>query len=209
MKGLLLKDWYVAKKNCKSYLFIAALFLAVSLFSDDNLFFVFYPCMFCGMLPVTLLGYDEQSRWMVYCGTLPYTKAQIVSSKYLIGLLTQGIILLATGIIQGIKMAVNGHFVLNELLVLSLLLLTVSAFTSSISLPFIFKLGLEKGRTAYFVMIGAVCGASVIASSYFRSATASEIQPNLILALVAILGIGAYALSWYLSIVFFQKREIH
>ncbi len=209
MKGLLLKDWYVAKKNCKTYLFIAAVFIAVSLFSDDNLFFVFYPCIFCGMLPVTLLGYDEQSRWMAYCGTLPYTKAQIVSSKYLIGLITQSIILLAIGIAQGIKMAAHGNFVLGELLVLLLLLLIISAFASSISLPFIFKLGLEKGRTAYFVMVGVFCGASVIASSYFRFTMASQIQPNLILALIAILGIGAYAFSWYLSIVFFQKREVH
>ena len=36
----------------------------------------------------------------------------------------------------------------------------------------------------------------------------SEIQPNLILALVAFVGIGIYILSWYLSIVFFKKREI-
>lgn len=36
----------------------------------------------------------------------------------------------------------------------------------------------------------------------------SEIQPNLILALVSILGIGIYILSWYLSVVSFKKREI-
>ena len=35
----------------------------------------------------------------------------------------------------------------------------------------------------------------------------SEIQPNLVLALVAAVGIGVYILSWYLSIAFFKKRE--
>ena len=41
-----------------------------------------------------------------------------------------------------------------------------------------------------------------------RGQLVSEIQPNFILALVAVVGIGIYILSWYLSIVFFKKREI-
>ena len=46
MKGLLLKDLYMVKKYCRSYLLIAILFLALSLMSDENMFFVFYPFIF-------------------------------------------------------------------------------------------------------------------------------------------------------------------
>lgn len=208
MKGLLLKDWYMMKKYCRAYLLIAVVFIAVSLFSNDNMFFVFYPCLLCGMIPVNLLGYDERSRWMQYSGTLPYTKTQIVSGKYLIGLLSQITILVATGVAQVAKMLIAHNFELGDFAVLMLLMLIVSTLTSSICLPFVFKLGVEKGRTAYYVMIGFVCGASVLASSILRGQLVSEIQPNLILALVAVAGIGIYILSWYLSIVFFKKREI-
>ena len=208
MKGLLLKDWYMMKKYCRAYLLIAVVFIAVSLFSNDNIFFVFYPCLLCGMIPVNLLGYDERSRWMQYSGTLPYTKTQIVSGKYLIGLLSQITILVATGVAQAAKMLIAHNFELGDFAVLMLLMLIVSTLTSSICLPFVFKLGVEKGRTAYYVMIGFVCGASVLASSILRGQLVSEIQPNLILALVAVVGIGIYILSWYLSIVFFKKREI-
>ncbi len=208
MKGLLLKDWYMMKKYCRAYLFIAVVFIAVSLFSNDNMFFVFYPCLLCGMIPINLLGYDERSRWMQYSGTLPYTKTQIVSGKYLIGLLSQITILVATGVAQAAKMLIAHNFELGDFAVLMLLMLIVSTLTSSICLPFVFKLGVEKGRTAYYVMIGFVCGASVLASSILRGQLVSEIQPNLILALVAVAGIGIYILSWYLSIVFFKKREI-
>lgn len=209
MKGLLLKDWYMMKKYCRSYLLIAAVFIAISLFSNDNLFFVFYPCLLCGMIPVNLLGYDERSRWMQYSGTLPYTKTQIVSGKYLIGLLAQLTLLVVTGIAQAAKMIIAGNFVLGDFVVLMLLLLIVSTFTSSISLPFIFKLGVERGRTAYYIMIGFVCGASVLASSLLRGQLTSEIQPNFVLTIVAIVGIGVYIFSWYMSVVFFKKREIH
>ena len=209
MKGLLLKDWYMMKKYCRSYILIAAVFIAVSFFSNDNMFFIFYPCLLCGMIPVNLLGYDERSRWMQYSGTLPYTRAQIVSGKYLIGLLAQLAMLVVTGVSQSAKMIIAGNFVFGDFAVLMLLMLIVSTLTSSICLPFVFKLGVEKGRTAYYVMIGFVCGASVLASSILRGQLMAEIQPNLILALIAIIGIGVYILSWYLSVVFFRKREIH
>lgn len=81
--------------------------------------------------------------------------------------------------------------------------------TSSISLPFIFKLGVEKGRTAYYVMIGFVCGASVLASSFLRGEFMAEIQPNAFLGILAAIGISVYIFSWYLSVAFFKKREIH
>ena len=208
MKGLLLKDWYMMKAYCRSYLLISVVFLAVSVMSDDNMFFVFYPCLLCGMIPVNLLGYDERSHWLQYSGALPYTKTQFVSAKYLIGLLSQGAILLVTGIVQGVKMGMNGTFVWNDFLVLILLVLIVVTFGSSITLPFVFKLGVEKGRAAYYVMIGFVCGASVLASSLLRMEMRIEIQMNIFLAILALIGIGVYLLSWYLSIKFYKKREV-
>ncbi len=209
MKGLFLKDWYMVKKYCRAYLLITVVFIAVSLFSNDNMFFVFYPCLLCGMIPVNLLGYDERSRWMQYSGTLPYTRTQIVSGKYLIGLLAQLTILVVTGIAQAAKMIIAGNFVFGDFAVLMLLMLIVSTLTSSICLPFVFKLGVEKGRTAYYIMIGFVCGASVLASSIFRGQLMAEIQPNIVLTVLAIVGIGVYIFSWYMSVVFFKRREIH
>jgi len=204
VKGLLLKDWYMMKKDCRSYIFVAAAFIALSVVSNGNMFFVFYPCLLCGLLPVTLLGYDERSRWMQYSGTIPYTKAQIVSGKYLIGLLAQLTILLVVGVTQAAKMMIVGKFVLGDFAVLMLLMLVVSTLTSSIPLPFMFKLGVEKGRTAYYIMIGFVCGASIFASGLVRM----EIELNLVLAILAVAGVGVYILSWYMSIVFYKKREI-
>ena len=43
MRGLLLKDLYMMAKYCRAYLLMAVVFVAVSLFSSDNLFFIFYP----------------------------------------------------------------------------------------------------------------------------------------------------------------------
>jgi len=208
MKGLLLKDWYMTKKYCRYYLFVSIGFIILSLISEGNMFFIFYPCLLCGMIPVNLLGYDERSRWTEYVGTLPYTKKQIVSAKYLIGLFAQIAMLTMTCIAQGIKMGFAHEFVLKEFLVLVMLLLVMATITSSLTLPFIFKLGVEKGRAAYYVMIGVTCAGSIVASNLLSVEVQAEIKLNGILPFICLVGIGIYALSWYLSVVFYQKREL-
>ena len=208
MKGLLLKDFYMMLKYCRAYLLMVVVFIAVSLVNSESFLFAFYPCMLCGMIPVTLLSYDERSKWLHYSATMPYTKSQIVSGKYLIGLCIQAAMLLVTGIAQAVRMSLNGAFSWEEYLVLMLMLMAMALLTSSISLPFMFKLGVEKGIMAYYVMIGVVCGGSVVASSLLEESVAQEVSLNAVLPLLCLASVGVYALSWYLSIVFFRKREI-
>jgi len=208
MKGLLLKDLYMMKKYCRAYFIIAVVFIAVSFASNENMFFVFYPCLLCGMIPVNLLGYDERSRWLQYSETMPYTKGQIVSGKYLIGLGAQVVVVLVTGIAQAIRMSVSGTFVFGEYLVLMMLLLTMALLASSVTLPFMFKLGVEKGRMAYYIMIGIVCAGSMISSNFLSGGMQEKIELNGILPIICLVAIGVYVLSWYLSIAFYKKREL-
>ena len=207
MKGLLLKDLYMVKAYCKAYLLIAVVFFVVSLSDNGNFFFAFYPCLLCGMIPVNLQGYDERSRFLQYSATLPYTKAQIVSAKYLVGLLTQVVVLVLIGVAQGVKMAVSGTFVFAEFAPMLLTALAISTLTPAIIMPFIFKYGVEKGRIAYYVMIGLVCAVGVPFSGVFKDASGG-ISSSVLFAAVAVAAIGIYALSWALSIRLYEKREL-
>ena len=209
MKGLLLKDFYMIKKYCKMYFFMMAIFVAASAFADgDNLFFVFYPSMLSGLIPVTLLGYDERSGWDKYSGTLPYTKAQIVSGKYIIGLALQLLIIFLIGIIQTVKMGAYGTLDSGAVHLLVALLFIVSCVSSSLCLPFMFKYGVEKGRIAYYIMIGAICAGSFVASSVFTMSLNSHMRLSAALPVVCTVAAVVYGISWYLSVVFYKKREI-
>lgn len=208
MKGLLLKDFYMATKYCKAFIAIVFLFLGVSVANSDMFFFLVYPCMLAGIIPVTLLGYDERNKWLEYSGTLPYTKAQIVSSKYLVGLIAQVSVLILTMIAQAISMHVNNRIDMKSLLILLVTLVAMSCFSSSITLPFMFKWGVEKGRIAYYFMIGFICGGALFISNLFEDQLNPVIQLNSLLFIVCAIAIGIYALSWYLSIRFFEKREM-
>lgn len=207
MKGLLLKDFYMTVKYCKAYMLITVVFLALSLYSDENLFFIFYPCLLAGMIPVNLLAYDEHSKWNHYSGTLPYSKAQIISGKYLIGLFAQLAVLILTGIVRAVIMHRDGGFVLFDFLEMMMILLIMSFVTTSLSLPIIFKWGVEKGRIARMVVIGMVCAGTTIATLSFQQGKPMDISIGGLIPVLFIVSIGIYALSWYLSIVFYRKRE--
>ena len=208
MKGLLLKDFYMMLKYCRSYLLIAVVFFAMSFMSTENLIFIFYPCIISAMLPVTLLSIDERSRWLPYAATLPVTRAQIVSEKYLLGLITQGALLIVTLLVQSAGMLSRGAFDAAELMSLALMLLIACLFAASIILPVMFKLGVEKGRIAYLAVIGFICGASAIANTVFRDQLQAQVTPTGLLPILCIAAIALYALSWRLSILFYQKREL-
>lgn len=207
MKGLLLKDIYLSAKYCRAYLLIAATFLAASCVGSGNLFFIFYPCLISGMIPVTLLGYDERSKWNEYCGTLPYTGAQIVSGKYWIGLLVQILVLVLSAAVQAVRMHLSGVFSVESYAALLAMLLILSCVTAAIPLPFMFRFGVEKGRVAYYVMLGFVSGGSALAASIFRDDLRLSVGMNTLLILLCIAAVGVYALSWRLSIVLYEKRK--
>ena len=210
MKGLLLKDFYMTAKHCRAYLLIGIVFIAVSFAGPEsqNMFFVFYPCLLCGMIPVNLLAYDERSRWLEYSGTLPYTKAQIVSGKYLVGIIVQGAMLIAVGIAQGVRMHLAGTFGWGEFALFMGSIYAMAAVTSSISLPFMFRWGVEKGRIAYYCMIGFVCAAGYLGSVFFAQGSAQTVSGRVMLALFLLVGTIIYAASWLASIALYQKREV-
>ena len=206
MKGLLLKDLYMMRKYMRSYLLMMAVFMGIAAMDPGNLFFVYYPCVLSGMVPTSLLGYDERSKWDAYAGTLPVTRAQIVSVKYLLGVILQLVVLVLTAVVQGVVMLPGGDWA--GYLILLEMLVMVGCVSSSVTLPFMFKFGVEKGRMAYYVMIGLVCAGSGVAGSLFNSGIQYIPGSNVVMPLLTLAAMGVYAFSWWLSIRFYEKREL-
>lgn len=209
MKGLVLKDSYLIWKMCKAFIFIMLVFVAFSVFSDGNLFFLFYPCIISSALPITLLSYDEQSKWAQYADGLPITRAQLVSSKYLVGLLGNLVVLFLSVVAQICKALYLKSFSAEEFLFLIAILFSVSFFMPALIYPFIFKLGVEKGRIFYYIMIGAACGISSL-SMLFDDISGFSIRFSITLlsAILFSATVLLYIASWLLSIRFYQKREL-
>lgn len=204
MKGLLVKDLYMSKTYCWVYLLTAAAFLVLYAFSSvsghENLFFLLYPTVLAGMVPVNLIAYESQCKWEQFAGTLPYTRAQLVSAKYLIGLMFFGILLAMTLAVMSLAMVIAGSFSPAMLWGQSVLMALCFFGSCTFILPLVFRFGIEKARIMYLAMIGLVCGLTA-AISIIRQ------MPRAI-PLAALAAGVLYLLSWGLSIRFYQKREL-
>ena len=201
MKGLMKKELLMLKRATRAFAFICVIFIAMSAISQDNAFFMLMPIMISGLLPSTLLSYDERCKWQEFSGALPVTRAQLESAKYLLGLGCMTAAFVLTLLV---------HLIVRRYpmpMLLSLLggIFGLSLFICSVSLPMMFKFGVEKGRLWYYatlILVGGASGASAgMANDLF-----SEGLPSF-LWLFPVIGAMLFALSWLLSIRFYQKRE--
>lgn len=207
MKGLLLKDLYMTKKYCRMVFVCAFIFLAVSMVGNNNVFFAFYPVLITSMIPVTLIAYDERSRWDIYCGALPYSRSQIVSSKYLIGLILLGTVWIFTVLSQSIAVIVSGGSLWRDSAGWLATLLAMGLLSESIIFPVIFKYGAEKGRIVYYLIIVvffAAGGSLVVLNEENHIVWDGRLITGGLLAAAVLV----FTISWKISIKIYEKKEL-
>ena len=208
MKGLLLKDWFVIWKQCRYLLFVPAVFLAVSALSDDSQFFAIFAFLLSAMYPMTVMGLDEQSKWERYALTMPFRRRDLVLSKYLLSFCS----LFLYGVLYLLLVLLFNHD--PEAMKVSVMLtsvgISIGILYSALAYPFLFKLGMEKGRIWYLILIVVVCGNGAALAAMLGD----EISLNLLLTwmdcLLLILPLSAlslFGLSAFLSIKLYESRE--
>ena len=204
MKGLIRKDFYLLWRYCWLMPLLLLAFIVFSVFSSggQSPFFIYYPCILSSVIPVNLLAYDDAEHWLTYCDTLPVTRRQYVSGKYIMSLLCDGTVFLLSAIAAVIRLCRNGAFCPADLTDQLAVLATISLLSSALVMPPIFKFGAQKGRIVFIGVIGIFCGLAAILDTPDLSGL------SLPIGLLPILAMVIFAVSWLLSIRFYEKREI-
>lgn len=201
MKALILKDTYVIWRQMKYFLVIILLF-SVLPSGFNNAFAVIYTAM----LPYTALAYDERSKWDQLAAMMPYSTRDVVLGKYVFGWLCVGAAAVLSGLMQAVLSLVIHRAFLPGTLALSVLgALCILAIT----LPLMFRLGVEKGRLAMFLVIFLICGgAGAISqiSDSMESGVPFAFQTP-VLAVMLIAAAVLTAVSVPLSMRFYTKRQ--
>ena len=207
MKGLLLKDFCMLKSYCRMVFIIMILFMGIAIVGhlDSSLFILGYPIILAAMLPMTLVAYDEKEKWCIYSQTLPVSKAQYVSAKYIMGLILIFLAFLISSSAFTIKQLINGHFSWADYAGI----LEVAAggmIAAAVLMPFVFRFGSEKGRIVYFMILIAFFATVFIISDVDVTATFPiMVNPSILIAPV---GVFFYLLSWWISVSLYEKREL-
>lgn len=205
MKGLLLKDLYMIRSYCLKMLLIILLFLGVFIIGSSEVsFYLFFPCMFAGILPMTILAYDEREKWNACATTLPVSKAQLVTVKYLLVpvLLVPACLLgLAAVLIKDPLAVAPSLGTLTTGLALGIL-------APAIILPFCFVLGVEKGRLAYYAILGLlIATGSVLTSRGIALPMPTGLAFLNSPAAFPLFALALLLISWRVTVAICQKRE--
>lgn len=207
MKGLLLKDFYVLWKQIKLFLLMVVIYSFTPIFGEGN-FSVGFTVIFCAMLPITVMGLDEKVKWDRVAASMPYSRRELVISKYILGLLCllfAGTLAAAGVFVRGFlfKSGISGEMFLSIVPVMS-----IGLIFQAINFPIHFKIGVEKGRLFFLIITVFIVGGLGGVLSIIKIDTASI---ETLLGNILLLPAGALIISFLsamLSIRIFNKREI-
>ncbi|MDE6658191.1 MAG: ABC-2 transporter permease, partial [Oscillospiraceae bacterium] len=159
MKALLLNDFYMMKKDYKTYGFIIGLmmlfFIIVSMGMSAESFFDFSYLItpfivFAFSITSALFHYDEKAGFMQYALTMPFTKKQYVKEKYIFHMLNSAVscvlaitTLTIVGVIRGMIFDRNNLLNLGEI---ALMILIVSSFMGIWEISFVMKFGSSRAK---------------------------------------------------------------
>lgn len=161
MKGTFLKDIMNLKGQMLYYAFIVVFFFAVGVVSG-NIYFYAGVSIFCGVVaPLSAISYDEKDNWDKFALASGVSRKSLALSRYALGLA----IFVPVWAISFVFFAIPGFRTAENLY-------TVLAFgglglavTDGV-LPLVFKLGVEKARTVYVVLVVAVMALCAGAASF-------------------------------------------
>ena len=200
MKALLIKDSYVIWKQMKFFLLIILVFSAIPS-SFNNVFAIVY----ASMLPYTALAYDERSKWDQLAAMMPYSERDIVLSKYVFGWLC----IAAAAVLSTAVQLVIALFWEAPAFSLTVVLLSVCCGLCilAITLPLMFRFGVEKGRMGMFLLIFLVCGSAGAISSIASSVSGGFAFQRAALPVLVLAAVALTAASVPLSQRFFKLRS--
>lgn len=203
MKALLKKDIFVLVRQMRVFLLMIAVF-AVLPGANMSVFAIVY----CGMLPYTAMAYDERSKWTELASMMPYTPGDIVLSKYALGWLAIG----AATVLSAAAHLILGHIMPSGYgLTLSQVLpsLCIGLIMIAITMPLMFRFGVEKGRMFFILLIVALsCGGAALVQGVVGSDGEIPAGLNALFSLgIPVLAAVLTAISIPLSIAMYNRRK--
>jgi ABC-2 type transport system permease protein len=151
MKGLLLKEWLMVKKQIVLYPLLAALYIIIDNETDTNISGVLLNIIAISV-PMMLLQLDEQTKWDTFINTAPVSRKNIIGAKYIFVLLVISIIGIAIMIVDLIlgKGKITMRFITVCLSFFTSILIMSGSFLIGV------KFGTSKGRIMFLITVAVI-----------------------------------------------------
>ena len=208
MIGLLKKDLYLS--YCTNYIWTLFMlcYAGIGVFTE-NVFF----SAFCMMVPVLLINSaivsDEGCKWEPYALAMPISRRDMVLSRYLLGVVNMGLIVLLEAVMTLIA-SFFGLTTMDSLLLLPVIL-GAGFLIISFQMPAMTKYGATKGRMMSMLIIVLVIATTGALSAFLSDFDVPEfLSTGSMLSgiwIAPVIGLLAMGVSVLCSIRIAEKRN--
>ena len=211
MRGLILKDLLVLRKQGKSYLLIIGIYMVLAFVGVfDYSILSTMMVVLTMMLPVATFSYDELARWDKFAAAMPVGRSGIVKAKYLMALAVIGGAGLLCFVVNIIVAMIDHEAQLGALMASLGGSLGAGLLINAAILPLLFKYGAEKSRSMMMVVMLVVFilvfGLITIAGEGGFALT--NAMTAVIPWLAALLVLGGFVVSYRISQKLYAQKEL-
>lgn len=204
MKGLLTKDALIIKKYCIYNILITIVFFAISIYSSNSSFFLYYSAAMISLIPITVFAYDEGAKWSRYEAILPIKKSVSVTEKYLLLL----ILVVPAVIIFGALSAVRNELNFNDAVINAGVIFISSSIAPCTAFPIIFKFGYLKGRILNIIIIAVMVAFITVLTSVKNTLDFENAEITISPFVFIIIPFVILAISYLISLAIYKSKEI-
>ncbi|MBQ6367260.1 MAG: ABC-2 transporter permease [Erysipelotrichaceae bacterium] len=165
MKGLFIKDFFLAFRNSRSLLIFTFICLVMSL-SMDPVFGVGYGILLMGTLALGTLTYDEYDNGFPFLMSLPINARTYIREKFLFCFLAE-MIGAAAGVLFSLLASLirKQPIVLEDYLSFAAGMLPALYLMQSLMIALQLKFGAEKSRLVMMIVYGGFAGIAIFVGS--------------------------------------------
>lgn len=210
MKGLLLKDFCILKKQMKLMVVFVIFYAIWAVAAKMPTMMGTMVILLSIMMPISSMSYDEAGQWYRYAFSLPIPRRTLVLSKYVLGFLVSlgGLVVSAIGNIIVLSLTNWENALESWLTIIGFLELGVIFL--SIIIPILFKYGVEKGRL--FIVVIAVIPSLLVALLGSTLKTSGTLMPSAellqaILYSSPLFTLAIFLISFRISVGICRKKE--
>lgn len=209
MKGLLLKDTYLLASQRRFFLFVLAFAVVIMFLTGSATFAIGYATFLGGLFALTTVNYDELENGFTFLFTLPISRKEYASEKYIFGITVGAICCLLTTLFG---LVANWLFALgeaSEIITTALFTYSLLLFFLALVIPLHFRFSSEKARMVLLILIAAGIGFSFSLGTMgvLDGKTLATFSTGIgIIVLVAFLTL-CLTLSYFLSVRILNKKD--
>lgn len=146
MKGLIIKDILNLRKSFKTTLLMVGFFTIFAYGTNNPSYIISMVVLILTMMSITSMAYDDMAKWDRYALAMPISRKDIVMSKYILSILLSIVSIIISFIIAYVLILPRSNMGKIELLLVTYAVFTISILFVSITLPLIYKFGVERTR---------------------------------------------------------------